>query len=184
MSKFVNYNKREFTLPPGCKDLIDVLRPRRALTLGKDAAAVTGRPAVTRSGQTIGRLSEVPRHISMLVTSRSELFTLMIGTTEEALSIVRYRSESEGISALVLVTNDAERERGIRGFFERHGIEPLENFLVPPDAGSQPVRCLVYPLPAAAPDASQITTDLLRSVYGFTDESEIQFRHHEITDAA
>lgn len=29
MSKFVNYKKRAFTLPPGCKDLIDVLAPSR-----------------------------------------------------------------------------------------------------------------------------------------------------------
>lgn len=37
MAQFVNYKKRSFTLPPGCKNLIDVLEPSRRQTKGHTA---------------------------------------------------------------------------------------------------------------------------------------------------
>ena len=168
MSEFVNYHKRGIELPPGCKDLADVLRQR---------------PGVTRGSKTLGRLSDVPRYVSMLVNSSSEQFTLMIGTADERLSIVLYRSESEGVSALVLVSSDAEREKGIREFFQRHGIKTFKDYLLPGEDGAE-ARGLMYPLPAGASHASQIIADLLGSVYVFTEASHILFRYYEATNAA
>jgi hypothetical protein len=160
MSEFVNYHKRGIELPPGCKDLIDVL-------------------AVTRGSQSLGRLSDVPRHVSMLVNSSSEQFTLMIGTTDERLSIVLDRSKSKEVSALVLVGSGAEHEKGIREFFQHHGPKPFKDYLLPGEDGAE-VRGLLYPLPAGASHVSQIIADLLCSVYGFTQESEIKFRYYEL----
>jgi len=86
MSKFVNYSKRDFTLPPGCKDLIDVLQRRGVPRPIKSIASVSEQPAVTRGCMTIARLSEVPRYIDRLVNSRSVLVTLMISTFDKRLT--------------------------------------------------------------------------------------------------
>jgi len=34
VSDFVDFNKRDVSLPPGCKDLIDLLKPGKAADLG------------------------------------------------------------------------------------------------------------------------------------------------------
>jgi len=180
MSNFVNFSKRDFLLPPGCKDLIDVLQPREVPRPIKSIASASERPAVTRGRTTISRLADVPHHVARLVKSRSQFFTLMISTMDQRLSIVLSRSESEGVRALVFVSGDAERERAIRQFFQRQGTNLLQDYLLPSDAGAEPVRGLVYPLPPAPPQAAQITCELLQSVYGFTDESQIRFLYYEV----
>jgi len=58
MSKFVNYKKRNVELPPGCKDLVDVLRSRRR----PDSAGVMeadNRPTVSRGGEATGGILEI-----------------------------------------------------------------------------------------------------------------------------
>jgi len=128
---------------------------------------------------TIARLSEVPRYINKLVNSRSVLVTLMISTLDKRLSVVLFLDESKGLSALALVSNDAERERGIREFLQRRDMALLHDHLVPADAGAEPVRSLMYSLPPAPPQASQITTELFRTVYNCTDESKIRFQYYD-----
>ena len=46
MAKFVNYKKRDFTLPVGCNDLLDVLEPPRRAFPGQFVSASLQRPSV------------------------------------------------------------------------------------------------------------------------------------------
>jgi len=180
MSEFVNYQKRGIELPPGCKDLIDVLRLPSS-TEGS-TPAMSWQRSVPVDVQAVGRLSNVPAYVSMVVNSPSEQFLLMIGTTDKRLSVMLCRRESTGVLALILVgsvRSNAEREKGIREFFQRHGIGPLKEPL-PGEAGVESFRGFEYPLPAGASQASQLTIELLSGVFGITEASQIQFRYYDI----
>ena len=171
MSEFVNYNKRDVTLPPGCKDLIDVLR------LGE--ASPPKRGGVTRGGMTIGRLSEVPQHIARLLKSRSAVSMLSIGFVEQPRSIALLR-ENTLLTGVAFVRKGAENEQGIRQLLQSHGIKVVADYLLPAEAGAEPVRGVWYLLTPVLPPASEITTDLLRNVYGFSEESKVQIQYYEI----
>src|SRR6266853_1919918 len=77
MSKFVNYNKRDFALPPGCKDLIDVLQPH-VLGNARDITEADRRSCLTRRGVRIGGLKDIEKYVSMAFESRGLAFSLII----------------------------------------------------------------------------------------------------------
>lgn len=174
MSKFVDYSKRDVTLPLGCKDLIDVLLPRRVPRPGIPSE----QPAVTRGFQTMDRLSEIPRYVAMLATSKSEHFTLMISAVDDRLSVLLNRTESEEISVFIFAAGDVERERGILEFSQRHGLRVIRD---PHSAADgERVLGLKNPLPSTPSQLSKIITELLCSVYALTEESVIQFLNYDI----
>src|SRR4030095_12787454 len=76
MSDFVNYDKRDINLPPGCKNLIDVLqpmvpppglKPRRGLTMGGGETAT---------------ISSIPKYINNFL-NQSNQDLLLIRTPNE-----------------------------------------------------------------------------------------------------
>ncbi len=81
----------------------------------------------------------------------------------------------------VLVAKDAHREQTVRAFFEQHGIEA---FALSDFGGGDAARGLVYPLPSGAPRAISLTIELLRSVYGLSEEAGLDFRYYEVEAAA
>jgi hypothetical protein len=184
MPQFVNYKKRAFTLPPGCKDLIDVLAPSLRQ---KRTHIITGgfQPLEIKVERfpTAG-LAQIGRYVSMLVHSRGEFFTLSLTAEDFDYPVTLYRSRSEQTAAIVLVTKDSHREQAIRAFFEQQGTKVLWDYppsvLGPGDAA----HGFVYPLPPDAASAASLTTELLRSVYGLNAEAGIDFRYYEMESAA
>src|SRR5437762_6456917 len=55
MAQFVNYKKRSFTLPPGCKDFIDVLEPSSRAIKGTVVSTGFQRPQVNEVANLLGR---------------------------------------------------------------------------------------------------------------------------------
>ena len=119
----------------------------------------------------------------MLLEWRGEMFTLSVTAQDFEFPVTLYRSRSEQTVAIVLVTKEADQEQAIRAFFEHQSIEVLWDY-PPSDLGAaDAARGLVYPLPSEAAHAISMTTELLCSVYGLSDDSGIDFRYYEMETA-
>jgi hypothetical protein len=186
MSQFVNYKKRSVTLPPGCKNLIDLLRPR-GLSKLHGTISPEERPTVTRGETVAGKLSEIQKYVGMMFESHAQAFTVMVSLSDERLTVDFARMTGEMMLASVVFEEDAERERLMRDFFARHGLQ------APRDRGRPeqfhpdlPVQLIyrISPLPSDARLLSMLTTDLFHDVCGLSDDSELMFRYYEIANAA
>jgi hypothetical protein len=109
MSDFVDYNKRSVTLPPGCKDLIDVLRPH-----GLD---------VTRGGKVEGRLSDIEKHVHRAITSTARSFTLVITPADGRLTFKLLRVSKEALRASIDVETKTPHEAAVRQFLANHHLQ-------------------------------------------------------------
>ena len=77
MNEFVNFNKRGVQLPPGCKDLIDVLG-------GGGKGKPWGAWELPKSERRIGALADVERYVrKMLESERSALGIVMVDNGEQ-----------------------------------------------------------------------------------------------------
>jgi hypothetical protein len=184
MSQFVNYNKRAITLPPGCKDLADVLKPAhlRGNVHGTTPGAFQV-PEVHRDHFSTDGLAQIGRYVSMLFDSSSN-FTLTIDLHDDRFPVALGRDPESvvlgspaGTALLMLCTNDPERERGIRTFFSQRSIQPLSDFAegFPRSVGE---RSLIYPLPSNASESAALLSELLRDVYGLSDTAGLDFYYY------
>lgn len=179
MGQFVNYKKRSFTLPPGCKNLIDVLERSRRSTRGHVGSGGFQPFELREERIPTAGLAQIGRYVAMLLQSRAELFILSVTAQDFQLPVTLYRSRSEKAVAIVLVTKEVNREDAIRAFFEQQG---LKAFLAEQDVGD--ARSLAYPLPLDVAHATSLTAELLRSVYGVSNEAGLDFRYYEMQTAA
>ena len=184
MAQFVNYNKRDCTLPPGCKDLIDVLRPSRERTESGVARAISWPSAIREHRFDTAGLAQIGRYVEMLLQSRAKLFTLMVTTPDDEFKAVLYRSESESTTAIIPLAKDARTELGLRAFFDQQGIRPLVDCKLPDVGSGYTDRCLVYPFPLEAARATSLTAELFRDVYGLSHEAGLDFRYYEVGAAS
>jgi hypothetical protein len=178
MAQFVNYHKRSIELPQGCKDLIDVLEPSRRSAANKSEA---GRPLpqIRDEHFRTDGLSQVGRQVAMLESSSAELFALMIVIRDDRPPLTVYRKQRTNQAVLVLVAEDADRERAIRAFLGERGVQPLHSAAVP-DA----FKSLSFLLPREVSQISDLMTDLLRAVYELSDVAGLDFYCCEMGSAA
>jgi hypothetical protein len=167
MSKFVNYNKRSITLPPGCKDLIDVLHePAQREATQPTAQAQYG------SSRAI-RLSSVKRKVSRLLRVEAKMVVLVLNLPDNTLTLNVVRTHGEPWSACAVFPENSQREALIREFFVARG------FQVPPGRGTGfmiaglPAESIlvVSPLPAEPDLIAKLAADLFREVCGLGDHS-------------
>ena len=134
MSKFVNFKKREIALPPGCKDLIDVLKPGLR-TSGKVHVNIAGqRPAISRAGKTVGGLSEIGKYVAMVFESGALAFTLQITSLNRQLIVSLFHENATKVRTLgasLLIQKDAASETAVRGFLSRHHLRTPEDTGIP-----------------------------------------------------
>lgn len=182
MKPLVNYKKRKFTLPPGCKNLIDVLEPSRRQAKEHHLTGWLSSPQLREERFATAGLAHIGRFMSMLLHSRKELFQLSIIVPGFQFPVAMYRHRSEQIAAIVLVTKDSQLEQAIRSFFEQGNLQAIsdDQDVETPDAP----RCLAYPLPSEAAHAISLTTGLLRSVYRLSEEAGLVFRYIELENIA
>lgn len=188
MSKFVNFKKREIALPPGCKDLIDVLKPGRR-TSGKDYVNIAGeRPTEMQGGEGVGGLSEIEKYVAMVFESRALAFTLEIIPPDKRLNIGLCMMEygTRTMMASLSVQKNTELHRAVRGCFIRHGLHTPEDSGMPEQFYAELPWQLIYeisPFPSDAAQLARILIDLYREVGGLTDESELSFHYAEMNYA-
>ena len=63
MSEFVNYKKRKITLPAGCKDLADLLRPHGQHGIHGEIG-LGAQPTTTRDWVVTGTLSDMAQNLA------------------------------------------------------------------------------------------------------------------------
>src|SRR4051812_47104885 len=81
---FVNPNQRGAELPPGCKDLMDVLKMQGSKRLG------VGRPAISR-----GVLSEVEQRVEIFLESGGDRQLLSVGIPKRGILLILLKREGD-----------------------------------------------------------------------------------------
>ena len=185
-SQFVNYKKRSVTLPPGFKNLIDVLRRRGQESIQPFVARVQ-HATVTRQESVTAPLSEIGRYVAMMFESRGLMFTLRVALPDDRLIIDVFGMGCGEMTALVVFRMDPDQERSMREFFARHNLHTPDDSGVPEQFNpALPVYNIyrVSPLPSEAPLLSELAADLFRSVCGLSDDAELRFHYAEYADPA
>src|SRR2546429_5788090 len=100
MAEFVNYNKRGVTLPPGCKDLSDLFKPKGQRNAPGPILSVE-QPPVMREETITATLAEIEQHVAMVFPSRARMFALEIFLPGEPPTVQIIRMEGMEISASV-----------------------------------------------------------------------------------
>jgi hypothetical protein len=172
MSQFVNFNKRDITLPPGCKDLSDVLaasqKQARQEPVAEDFLGLEKHKEHFGSAG----MAQLERFAGMLLHSPSLAFVVEIAAPELQFPVVLGRCGPE--ISVVLTTCEVPQEEAIRDFFSRRATPPC---LETRDAGT---TTLVHPLPAEAAAASALVAELLQAVYALSNDAGLEFEYYEI----
>ena len=185
MSKFVNYKKRGVALPPGCKDLIDVLKPSPSSyqTILATLGGFNSRKIV-RHETVVGTLSDIPKYVVMMFQPRKSSFWLQISPTEASISLDVAWVKGAYTIACVVFPFEAEPGRTVVQLLERHGLQRPHDAWNPiyVSACSQPgqVICPISPLPSEAPKLSALVTDFFREVWRVKEDAELRFQWNEI----
>lgn len=183
MSQFVNYNKRNITLPPGCKNLIDVLKSQES-----SGSLTPGLPQGIACGGTVrARLSEMSKYVQMAYQARGPLFSLAVSPADERISFEITLLRDLIRSAAVLVPVGTGAEAAVRSFFSARKVKLPEQKEITGQFYPQAPVYLIFTLEPMPPDAialAQLATDLFCEVCALSDSSEVTYRHGAILDGA
>jgi len=184
MSKFVNYKKRSVTLPPGCKDLVDVLHgPRLFGSLTSEKA----QPTITRHQAGTVRLGQIPGRVATLFRSPADSALLMLSLPNYRLTIHFGRMTGEPPLGSVTFNEDAEIERLMRELFVARDLKlPRQDWTPANFVAGLPVQLIfsISPFPITATDTSNLILEILRCVFSVTDDSSLTFQYIEMANAA
>jgi hypothetical protein len=184
MSNFVNFNKRSIALPPGCKDLLDVLqlRERRQFQDSDDSGCVRV------GGSAQGHLADMEEYIKMAFEAETSAFMLVIQPPDKRLTVNVAHKAGEGMWGWVYVESGTPAEAAVRNFFAHHGLQtpiaghPLPLKFVPLSLQflpGVPVQSVldISPMPANATMLTQLVSGLIREVCGLSDGSKLWYHH-------
>ena len=177
MSKFVNYKKRGITLPPGCKDLIELLEPQRRAK-AQSFMLFPSEGAVTRDDSGTLKVAEIEKYVAMIFESHAQGAFLTLNLADERLTVTFASREGKLMSVWAAVDENADRKRLIQDFWVEHGFELPGDDVTPTQfVPGVPVQHLYHirPLPSDAPTASKIAADLFRHVCGVGVEEPLSF---------
>jgi hypothetical protein len=169
MNPFVNFGQRNIQLPPGCKDLMDVLRTLHRKDCGKEDNCKEG-------------LGDIARYLARLLEPRgaeSRQVVIFCYAQRAVVSLdfgpFLLGCRPSGLSALIFVDgSEPLQEQAVRTVFEQAGIPPFLASGVPGMEG--PTRVLRYALPSTLEDASRVITTLFRRGFGVGEEARLGFQ--------
>jgi hypothetical protein len=182
MGKFVNYKKRSIALPPGCKDLVDVLW-KASHHKSSDPIAARWVPVPKPERIATNGQDHIPRFMTRVLESTTKFTSLSIELPGKDVAIGVYRhSEARTLHLTLVVSRDTEMERATRDCFSGHHIAPTADYLPLPLTPTS-VCTLQYPLPQDATAAANLIGSFLRTVCGLPAEAGIDFTfdNHEET---
>lgn len=179
MSEFVNYKKRSVALPPGCKNLIDVLRLREA----RDIQSITSSGATRRSGANTGKLSELRKYAEMLFGSRAQMFMLAISTPDMHFTVDILQTKDGSIRGHMYVQQETAQEEALRNFFAVRGMKLPDDENIPDEflpGGQVYQRYDLSPVPPEAALFAKLVAEIFGDVFGLSDDSPLHFCYDEI----
>ena len=175
MSDFVNYNKRDFGLPPHCKDLIDVLRrvnPRDANPRLEDFE-------VARDEVLTGTLSDLAVHIQAFCKFRGQFSELRITEPDDQITVLFNRTVYTEVVASISIPPVSPHQQAIRSFLKNRRFEwPVESEFPETIYPAIPVQIFreITPLPTNPAELSRLTVDFFLHV-GLESRSSLLYRH-------
>jgi hypothetical protein len=195
MSEFVNYKKRGVELPPGCKNLSDVLKAKGALkhlemfdwNKWVDPPGKS-RPMEHNESLLEGKISDVERFVAKVFQSSAKLSSVAISCPASNLQLDVARVPDGSIEAGVAVQVGTDLEKAVRAFFTHHHLEIPSHVDVRPPMfpGGLPWTTTYHisPMPDEAAALSKLLAELMRSAFGVTDDSTLLFRYSEFKEKA
>ena len=164
-----NLKKRSYLLPPGCKDLIDVLQPMKVSQASKS-------PTVSNEA---GKISDISKHIHRFLKSGR---ALLIHASDENFGFALVRFQPKVVSASVDFPEDAAREARVRAWFTRHGLDAPKVTEIPLQFPEAPV-CInfpVKPFPSSTRRLIAIATSVFPELCNATHETTLRFCHYSV----
>ena len=185
MAKFVNYKKRNVTLPAGCKDLIDLLEPGKR----RKATELLGphpNMKVMRDDSFISKLSEIGKPISAALESGAPMAMLSVSSLDEQTSLDVHRMGGENLSTSVSFTQTALSEQKMKAIFENLGLRVPQDSAIPEHfIKGQPVQ-LIYeidPERVQAGDLAALAAVIFREFCSMEPTSQVRVHFLEFTYA-
>jgi len=172
MSEFVNYNKRSIDLPPGCKNLIDVLQPNKT--------GAKPQRGVSMGGGETATIASIPKHIGNFLKRSNQAVLVICDTREE---VAFYMTPLAGnIFASIRFLDDPPREARVRKLFGPYGLDAPAHTETAPQFSEAPVWTMfrIQPFPSNTRRLIEISTAVFRDVCKATDETPLHFRHYSI----
>ncbi len=185
MSKFVNYKKRNISLPAGCKDLIDLLKPEQRRKV-MDSLGSNPNLNAMRDDSFIGSLSEIGNVINRALTSGAPMATLSVASMDEEVSLALHRMGAENLSASVSFIQTQSSEEKMKAVFESLGLPVPRGSGIPEHfIKGQPVQ-LIYEInsePGQSGDLATLATVIFQKFCGMEPTSQIRVYFVEFTNA-
>jgi hypothetical protein len=181
MNEFVNFNKRDVSLPPGCKDLTDLLRPKTGPSIERPR-----RLTATRSETVTGVVADVGKYIQIAFESPEAMFALAISTSDGRLEVNALRVEGEEPWVSLTFPKDTEEERVVRKFFARKGLQVPEDHVTPTGFFPKlPVHFIYHisPVPGDAAGVAALMTDFFRQCGKLESNSPLRFQIEAASNA-
>ncbi len=180
MARFVNYQKRGVELPPGCKDLIDVLKGKwkaKADNVFAGKWEAVPKPDLFPSGG----IGQIERYVTRILVSPAKFAALIMSSLDKQVVTGLYRHPCADTFDVVLFVrrNDEALEQAIRGFFKERGIDHTLDYLCSGGVEPNYMRALKYPLPSDAKQTAGLLADLLKGVFALDAEAGLAFAYHE-----
>jgi hypothetical protein len=143
MPDFVDYNKRDVSLPSGCKDLADLLKPRAGAP-DVDSFLKWFRSRERRRESVMGTLADLPRHVSVLFASRAMACNLSLSLSDDRLTASFQKLFlRDGTLSVTLVQERTSQEGALLEFLSSHGLRLPTNLVQPK---LSPSMCPTCPL--------------------------------------
>jgi hypothetical protein len=188
MSGFVNYNKRGVDLPPGCKDLHDLLvskslRKKPLLLMPEKRA----KALESHEENTWGTINEIRQRVAQVFASRAQLVGLTASPPTDDFSFGVYRIEGQDPVAYIMFGDDKDREQTVRGFYVAYRLHlPAESWKPGNASYDLPFNWSypISPMPCNHLLLSAIAMNFFTEACGMDKTSKILFRLFEASSAA
>lgn len=165
MNEFVNFQKRDVALPPGCKDIIDVLNYNKDL--------IYFSPPKKAKAPTEGLL-DIEQYLSRMLQSPAQRRSLTIYSVQAASKVRLHLFWGKGLlRAMFFIPTD--REAQIRSVLDDRGIPPTQD----EPATDEDSRFIICALPTDAVSATSLVSELLQKGYGLPANIELEFHYRE-----
>jgi hypothetical protein len=172
MNDFVDPKHRGVNLPPGYKDLVDVLEGKRKGSGSAEWHSQTAMESIPSGG-----LAYAEKYLHRFFASRLEGRRpfLHFLTAHDGFTFLLLNSKNAPLAVFTFPRQDTAPERSVRQIFANAGINPVSD-----EAGTGNfVRAIQYLLPIEFLDAHTIVANLLKDAYGVTEKAGLRFRFRE-----
>ncbi len=174
MSQFVNFNKRSVTLPPGCKDLIDVLASTRKKRKASSVPETFAPLEIHKERFPSAGLAQLERFVGLLLHPRGEACVIQIAAEALSNPVTLYCSKAEKMAGIVLDPRDVPQEEAVRSFFHSRATGSLL------ESAHEGTATLLYPLPRHVAAASALVRELIQEVFALGSDAGLDFEHYDI----